>query len=192
MYLFILGMKVGIMTSVSSNSFEFWYLGSLFLIKRILESTNVLYINVRKLIYRLFPSNLRYMISMGEIQDHIKGREGYFLENIIWLGMYYWWFFTETFVPGYAKKYVVIDDCGFSAKTLFKGITWDRPFFTWIFLIGAMIISLIINSNLRFDMIKWVGSPHHNFIENVFTRMFGWYLFQIALIVSYSFSREDI
>lgn len=47
-----------------------------------------------------------------------------------------------------------------------------------------------MNSYFKYDMIKWVGSPSHNIIENIFSRMFGWYLFQIALATAYSFSNE--
>ncbi|KAL4468698.1 hypothetical protein ABPG74_005201 [Tetrahymena malaccensis] len=190
MYMLILGMRIGIMTSTSTSNFEFWYLGTLFFLKRILESSSFVYINLRRLIYTLFPPNLKYKASMSEYPDYKKGREGFYMESIVWIGMYYWWFYTNTIVPGYVKSYIVVNNCEFQATNIFRGISWDRPFFTWIFFLVATIISYFVNFNLRYDMIKWVGAQKHNFIENIFTRMFGWYLFQVALITSYSISQE--
>ncbi|KAL4500567.1 hypothetical protein ABPG72_002991 [Tetrahymena utriculariae] len=190
MYMLILGMRIGIMTSTSTSDFEFWYLGTIFFLKRILESSSLLYINIRKLIYKLFPPNLKYKASMSEYPDYKKGREGFYMESIVWIGMYYWWFYTNTIVPGYVKSYIVVNNCEFQATNIFKGITWDRPFFAWIFFLLATVISYFVNFNLKYDMIKWVGAQKHNFIENIFTRMFGWYLFQVALITSYSISQE--
>ncbi|EAR90407.3 transmembrane protein, putative (macronuclear) [Tetrahymena thermophila SB210] len=190
MYMLILGMRVGIMTSTSTSNFEFWYLGTLFFLKRILESSSFVYINLRRLIYKMFPPNLKYKASMSEYPDYKKGREGFYMESIVWIGMYYWWFYTNTIVPGYVKSYIVVNNCEFQATNIFRGVTWDRPFFTWIFFLVATIISYFVNFNLKYDMIKWIGAQKHNFIENILTRMFGWYLFQVALIVSYSISQE--
>lgn len=112
-HLFILGLRVGIMTSTSVNSFEFWYLGFIFLIKRVLESTNLVYIGVRRALYLLAPDNMKHKVSMQEIPEHRKGTEGFFFENLVWLAFYYFWWGTNTIVPSAVKggTVVVVDDC---------------------------------------------------------------------------------
>lgn len=180
------------MTSVSVNSFAFWYLGVLFLIKRVLEASNILYLGIRKAFYSLVPVNLKHFASMKEIPDHRKGSEGFLLESVVWVLFYYFWWGTNTIIPGAVRgDYVVVSDCSFHATGLFDIISWERPLLVWVFLVVGNFVGFIVNSSMKLDMIKWVGVPSHNIAENIFTRMFGWYLFQVGLATAYAFSRED-
>ncbi len=60
----VLGMKIGIIMLVKYENFEFWYLGVMFLVKKILESTNLLVIALRKVIFDNFPPFIKHYVSM--------------------------------------------------------------------------------------------------------------------------------
>lgn len=154
-----MGLRLGVMSSVTLGRFEFWYLGIFFAIKIVVSTTGMFYINLRRAIYYCVPDSLRYLVAMGEIPEHVKGKHGFLIENLLWLLMFFWWIFTGTLVPGYVKSSLIIDDCAFNADTLFKASTWDRGFFTWIFVLIGVVLSLFLNVNFRYDMIKWVGAP---------------------------------
>jgi hypothetical protein len=133
--MFLLGLRIGIITTVSTQDFEFWYLASMYMIKKIFGSTNLFYLLVRKFLYSIFPNNLKHHVSMNEIPDHRKGSEGFCLESLLWIGFYYWWWGTNTIViPEIKNGYILVDDYEFTAKTLFKNVYWDRPLFAWIFI----------------------------------------------------------
>jgi hypothetical protein len=57
-------MKIGIIMLVKYENFEFWYLGVMFLVKKILESTNLLVIALRKVIFDNFPPFIKHYVSM--------------------------------------------------------------------------------------------------------------------------------
>lgn len=122
------------MTSIPTNSFEFWYLGAMFMIKKLFESTSLLYIKLRKYAYTKFS---KYFFALKEFPDYRKGIEGYQLESIIWLAYFYWWRYTGSIIPPFVKDYIIIENCKFSVSDMFKNVSWDRPLFCWIFIVSA-------------------------------------------------------
>lgn len=88
MQLLVLGFRVGLLISISIKDLQFWYLCVAFMIKRLENGTQVMWIGLRRAIYKFCPNRLT---EMKEYSLSYRGRNGAYMEHLIyWLLMYYW------------------------------------------------------------------------------------------------------
>lgn len=180
-----LGLRIGMVICNDLSYYEFWYLLITFTIMRISNSSQILYIAIRRMMYELAPPQWKKRFGMKKFSDQFSSKQGSQIENsFLWLIVFSWIYFNENVQPPSIYKTNIVTTCQFGLYPVFSTeIPWKRALVTYILFIIGEFTGMFLNYETCYDTIKWYGYKDCNLYDNIVMRLSGWYIFQTALFI---------